>query len=204
MYRNLQKFILASASPRRHQYLLDMGLNFDVYTAAIEEKPFVDEEPVAFVLRMAREKAAAVQTVFNDSWVVSGDTVVCLGNKILGKPVDTEDAVAVLMDLTGKEHRVLTGFCVAHSRRKVEVVQAVCTEVCFAAFTQETARAYVATGECMDKAGAYAIQGIGACLVESIRGSYSNVVGLPLVELLRVLDEQGVIAPAAPFDGRAN
>ena len=204
MYRNLQKIVLASASQRRQQYLLDMGLNFDVFTATIDEKPMPDEEPIAFVLRMAREKAAAVQRLFPDSWVISADTIVSLGDKIFGKPVHIEDAVAHLMTLSGKEHKVLTGFCVAHGSRKVEAVQAVSTAVRFATFTQKMARAYVAAGESMDKAGAYAIQGKGACLVESINGSYTNVVGLPLVELLRVLTEQGVIVAAAPFDRSAD
>ncbi|MBU1568336.1 MAG: septum formation protein Maf [Proteobacteria bacterium] len=197
MYYNSQQIILASASPRRQQYLKDMGLRFSVYTSAIDERPVADEDPVTFVIRMAREKAAAIRESFPDSWIVSGDTVVCLGQRILGKPTGAEDAVDQLMALSGREHCVQTGFCVTHSRRRVEVARSVTTKVRFAPFSEVTARAYVAIGESSDKAGAYAIQGVGACLVQSIEGSYSNVVGLPLCELLQVLQEHGVIEPAS-------
>ncbi|MDK9707450.1 MAG: Maf family protein [Desulforhopalus sp.] len=196
MYHNLAEIVLASASPRRQQYLLDMGLQFRVCTASLLEQPFTDEEPAAFVIRMAREKAAVVRKSCPDAWIISGDTVVCLGRRILGKPEDARDAVKILMDLSGREHQVRTGFCVSHGDKQVEVARSVTTTVRFAAFTEATARAYVATGECLDKAGAYAIQGRGACLVEAIEGSYTNVVGLPLLEVLQVLEENGVIEPA--------
>lgn len=195
MYNNSQQIILASTSPRRQQYLLDLGLTFSVHTAGIDEQPGGDEDPTAFVIRMAREKAAAIREFFPESWIISGDTVVCLGQTILGKPVDPEDAVAQLMALSGREHCVRTGFCVTHGQRRVEVARSVTTKVRFAPFTEVTARAYVATGESSDKAGAYAIQGVGACLVQAIEGSYSNVVGLPLCELLQVLQEHGVVEP---------
>lgn len=172
-----------------------MGLTFSVHTAAIDEQPEVDEDPAAFVIRMAREKAVAIREIFPESWIISGDTVVCLGRRILGKPADAEDAVDQLMALSGREHCVRTGFCVTHSRKSVEVSRSVTTKVRFAPFSEATARAYVATGESFDKAGAYAIQGVGACLVQAIEGSYSNVVGLPLCELLQILRECGVIEP---------
>jgi septum formation protein len=196
MYNNSQQIILASASPRRQQYLQDIGLTFTVHTADIDEQPGADEEPDAFVVRMAREKASAIKKVFPESWIISGDTVVCLGLRILGKPVDAEDAVTQLMALSGREHCVRTGFCVTHGRRRVEIAKAVTTKVQFAPFSELTARAYVSAGESLDKAGAYAIQGVGACLVRSIEGSYSNVVGLPLYEILEVLLEYGVVEPA--------
>ena len=195
MYYNSQQIILASASPRRQQYLQDLGLTFSVRTAAITEQPNEKEDPTAFVKRMAREKAAVVRTSFPEAWIIGGDTIVCLDLRILGKPVDKEDAVVQLMALSGREHSVRTGFCVTHAGRGVEVTQVVVTKVLFAPFSEATARAYVATGESLDKAGAYAIQGKGACLVQSIEGSYSNVVGLPLCELLQVLQEHGVIQP---------
>ncbi len=196
MYYNLQKIILASASPRRQQYLQDMGLSFSVQSAAIAEQPVDNEDPTDFVIRMSREKAAVVRASFPESWIISGDTIVCLGSRILGKPLHKEDAVVQLMALSGREHSVRTGFCVTHAGQGVEVARAVVTKVFFAPFTEATARAYVATGESLDKAGAYAIQGKGACLVQSIEGSYSNVVGLPLCELLQMLQEHGVIQPA--------
>lgn len=200
MYRNTEAIILASGSPRRSHYLQDMGLVFRVRTAAVDERPRADEDPADFVVRMAREKAAAVRAAFPESWIISGDTVVCLGRRILGKPVDTDHAVAQLMALSGVDHQVMTGFCIAHAGRRVEIARSVTTTVRFTTFSEATARAYVATGECLDKAGAYAIQGKGACLVEAIDGSYSNVVGLPLCEVLHVLETLGVIEPFAPDD----
>jgi septum formation protein len=144
---------------------------------------------------MAEEKSAAVSTEFPDAWVISGDTVVCLDDKILGKPADEREAVAQLMALSGREHYVRTAICVAHRSRGVKSVQLVSTKVLFAEFSETVARAYVATGESFDKAGAYGIQGKGIFLVRAIEGSYSNVVGLPLYELMEVLQAYGVIQP---------
>jgi septum formation protein len=198
MYRNRQAIVLASGSPRRQQYLHEMGLDFTVQTGNVEEQPFSGERPEDFVMRMAAEKAGAVSERNPHAWVIGGDTVVCLDKRILGKPADKEEAVAQLMALSGREHLVMTGFCVAHTGNAVKAVRSVTTYVRFARFSQQTAEAYVATGESLDKAGAYGIQGKGACLVESIDGSYSNVVGLPLCELLSVLLEYNVIEPAIP------
>jgi len=195
MYHNNEKIILASGSPRRQQYLKDMGLTFSVQVALIQELPVAGEDPDGFVRRMAQEKAAAVSTEFPDSWIISGDTVVCIGDKILGKPGDEDEAVALLMELSGREHSVKTGFCVTCGIRQVNIVQVVTTKVRFVQFSEKIARAYVATGESLDKAGAYGIQGKGAFLVQVIEGSYSNVVGLPLYELIDVLQAYGVIRP---------
>jgi septum formation protein len=142
---------------------------------------------------MAWEKAVVVSSDFPDSWVISGDTVVCLGDRILGKPADELEAVALLMSLSGREHCVKTGFCVAHRSCEVKIVQSVTTKVHFTEFSESVARAYVATGESLDKAGAYGIQGKGVFLVKAIEGSYSNVVGLPLYELMEVLQANGII-----------
>ncbi|WP_459945413.1 Maf family protein [Desulfocastanea catecholica] len=198
MYHNQDKIILASGSPRRREYLQEMGIRFTVRTAAVDEQPFDQESPQDFVLRMAREKAAVVSADFSDYWVISGDTIVCLGDKILGKPADEREAVALLMNLAGREHCVKTGFCVSHRARGVQIVRLVTTRVFFADFSEAVARAYVAAGESLDKAGAYGIQGRGIFLVKSIEGSYSNVVGLPLYELIEVLLANGVIAPGSP------
>jgi septum formation protein len=197
MYYSKDKIILASGSPRRKQYLQEMGIRFTVRTAAVDEQPFVQEGPEDFVLRMAREKAAAVSTEFSESWVISGDTVVCLGDKILGKPADEREAVALLMTLAGRAHCVKTGFCVTNQSRGVQIVRSVTTRVLFADFSEAVARAYVAAGESLDKAGAYGIQGKGIFLVKSIEGSYSNVVGLPLYELIEVLLIHDIIAPGS-------
>jgi len=196
MYLTQSKLILASGSPRRQHYFKAMGLDFIVRTASVLEQPHEHEKSESFVLRMAREKAAFVSLEFPDSWVVSGDTVVCLGDQILGKPSNEEHAVALLMALSGREHCVKTGFCVAQCSSGVEIAQFVTTKVYFSKFSESVARAYVATGEPLDKAGAYGIQGKGACLVKAIEGSYSNVVGLPLYELTEILLENGVIRPS--------
>jgi len=193
MYRNRDLITLASGSPRRQQYLREMGLDFSVQTASVVEEPIENEEPDAFVLRMAKEKAVSVSLEHPDSWVISGDTVVCLGANILGKPTSEEDAVALLMMLAGKEHTVKTGFSVVRKIDNISVSQVVTTRVNFADYNEAVVRAYVATGESMDKAGAYGIQGKGAVLVKSIVGSYSNVVGLPLHELMEVLLQYGAI-----------
>lgn len=197
MYSNRDELILASGSPRRKQYLKAMGLRFSIRTVSVDETPKPLEHSGDFVRRMAREKAAGVSAEFPHSWVISGDTVVCLGDKILGKPADESEAVGLLLALSGREHFVKTGFCVAHKAHGVEVVQSVTTKVLFAKFSESVARAYVAAGESLDKAGAYGIQGKGVFLVKAIEGSYSNVVGLPLQELIDVLVAHGVIKPEA-------
>ena len=173
-----------------------MGLTFTVRTASIDELPLPGEDPDVFVLRMARDKAAEVSRQFPDVWVISGDTVVCLGRRILGKPTDKEEAVNLLLELSGREHSVKTGFCLVHESRKVMIARSVTTKVRFAQLSRSIVQSYVATGESLDKAGAYGIQGRGGCLVRSIEGSYSNVVGLPLYELLEVLLENGVVEPS--------
>jgi septum formation protein len=196
MYSNRDELILASGSPRRKQYLKAMGLRFSIRTVSVDETPKPLENPEDFVRRMAREKAAGVSSEFPHSWVISGDTVVCLGDKILGKPADEREAVALLMALSGRKHLVKTGFCVAHRSRGVESIGMVTTKVHFADFPESVAHAYVAAGESLDKAGAYGIQGKGIFLVKTIEGSYSNVVGFPLCELIDVLQAHGVIEPA--------
>ncbi len=160
----------------------------------IVEEPLPGEDPEGFVRRMAQEKAFAVGQNFPESWVIGGDTVVCLDTAILGKPADAEDAVVMLMALSGREHLVRSAFCVAHLATATTMVQSVCTRVFFASFPESVARAYVATGEPLDKAGAYGIQGRGAALVTAVEGSYSSVVGLPLAELVRMLLANGIIA----------
>lgn len=194
MYSNRETIILASGSPRRQQYLRELGLDFTVQIASVEERINEGEGPDDFVLRMALEKAEKVSSSASGAWVISGDTIVCLQNDILGKPISERHAVEMLMQLRGREHEVKTGFCVANDRLGIAVNRLVTTRVHFASFTEEVARAYVATGEPFDKAGAYGIQGKGACLVKGIEGSYTNVVGLPLYEVIDVLLKNNVIS----------
>lgn len=197
MFTTIKSLVLASNSPRRQAYFQDLGLKFTVYSADIDEQVGPGEDPEDFVKRMAGEKALAVRHLFPGSWVVAADTVVCLGQTILGKPRDGEDAVAMLMSLAGREHIVRTGFCLSCEEEEIMVVGSVATSVRFADFGVDVARAYAATGEPLDKAGAYGIQGKGAFLVEKIEGSYSNVVGMPLCEVLGELMRRGAIVPLA-------
>lgn len=193
MYRTCQPLILASSSPRRQQFFRDLGLESVVYVPQIDEVPGFGEKPQEFVRRMAREKGCAAAEKFPASWVVSADTVVSMGDRILGKPRDAADAVSMLMLLSGQEHQVQTGFCLACMEKNVMVDRVVCTRVVLRQFTEEVARNYVETREPLDKAGAYGIQDRGAFLVSTIAGSYSNVVGLPLAELVELLEEYRVI-----------
>lgn len=201
IYQARKPLILASASPRRQEYFQALGLDYQTRAADIDETPGPDEQPRAFVRRMALEKARAVMALCPDSWVVAADTVIDFAGSVLGKPRDAADAVAMLMRLSGKEHQVLTGICLGCGHEKVVVVRSVATRVLFAPFSELVARAYVVTGEPLDKAGAYGIQGKGAFLVKEVRGSYSNVVGLPLCELLSILEEHGVVEVAGASSG---
>ena len=196
MFINVEPIILASGSPRRRQYLADAGLAFSVCSAGIDEGRYPEESVENYVVRMAREKAYAARGDARDSWIVSADTVVSKDERILGKPDNEDQAVAQLMVLAGREHQVRTAFCVANFPRAVIYSAVVLTFVRFWDFSEEAARAYVRCGESFDKAGGYGIQGKGSFLVDSVHGSYSNVVGLPMAELLRVLLRHGVIAPA--------
>ena len=181
------KLILASASPRRKSLLQELGLDFEIIEAQVEETPAARESPQEFVLRAACDKAADVSRENVASWVLGADTVVVHAGRILGKPRGAKEAFGVLQNLAGNSHLVLTGFCVMNGIEKISVSRVVSTEVSFYPFSRDIAAAYVATGEPLDKAGAYGIQGSGGFLVEKINGSYSNVVGLPLVEVIEEL-----------------
>jgi septum formation protein len=192
--------ILASASPRRRELLTQAGFSFQVHPAHIPEDPLEDEDPFAYVTRLAREKAEAVfreLTELNGQAgevrldgkslaVLGADTTVTLDNHILGKPEDAADAARMLRLLSGRTHRVITG--VALVTAEGAEVAAEATAVRFLALSEEEIAAYVATGEPMDKAGAYAIQGRAARWIPGIEGCYFNVVGLPLALVSRMLD----------------
>ncbi|MEE4242060.1 MAG: Maf family protein [Desulfopila sp.] len=188
-----EKIVLASASPRRQAYFEKMGIDFDVVAARIDETPFTAEKPVDYVARMARCKYDEVSRRFPHRWVITADTIVFLDTEILGKPVDDEDAIRTLLLLSGKTHTVATAFKLGCSSLDICHEETVETLVRFFHIPAETASAYVATGEPADKAGAYGIQGKGAFLVKEIKGSYSNVVGLPLGEVLAVLSKYGIV-----------
>lgn len=196
-FRTLRPLTLASASPRRQALLAGQGLCFEVCPSPLREPaPELAEAPSDYARRMARLKGEEVAAGRPDQIVISADTIVVLDGRILGKPRDVAHALRMLSDLAGNWHEVITGSCVLHVREKFSKCHAVTTRVRMGPVSSDMLRAYVATGEPMDKAGAYGIQGAGAFLVEEVRGSYTNVVGLPLPEILRVLLELGAIAPA--------
>ncbi|OZB11880.1 MAG: septum formation protein Maf [Marinobacter sp. 34-60-7] len=185
----MAELILASASPRRAELLTQMGVRFDVRPADIDETVADDESPGAYVERLAREKALAVAATQAGAVVLGSDTTVVLDGVILGKPTSAEDAEAMLDRLSGQTHQVMTGIAVVSGQQCCSDV--VVTDVTFRALSREEIRAYVASGEPMDKAGAYGIQGLGGVFVAHLNGSYSSVVGLPLYETARLLSHVG-------------
>lgn len=195
VFKNNSELILASGSPRRKAFLEELGLDFTVVAANIDESPLENEAPGDFVMRAARDKGLVIADQYPDSWVLAADTIVVLGGAILGKPDNIAEAERILLRLAGKGHEVLTGFFLLNSGKGIEVGRVVTTEVVFTSFSEKVARAYVATREPLDKAGAYGIQGQGGCFVKRINGSYSNVVGLPLAELVSELLRHGVVSP---------
>jgi septum formation protein len=195
LFSTNKKLILASASPRRKEMLAKLGLDFKVLAVDIEEVPQSGESPEEFVQRAANEKASGIAANHPDAWVLGADTIVVHEGEILGKPEDAGDALRMLMHLSGQMHTVLTGFCLKREQENISVSRVIGTEVYFSAFAEAIATVYVGTGEPLDKAGAYGIQGSGGCLVEKINGSYSNVVGLPLAETIDELLHYEIIEP---------
>jgi septum formation protein len=182
--------VLASASPRRAEILENLGLPTEVHPARVDESVLPGEEAEEHAERLARAKAAAVAGLAPGRWVLAGDTVVVVDDRILGKPRDEDHAVEMLMALQGRAHRVVSALALVEPGGQVRSgVQS--TTVRFRTFGRSEAAAYAATGEPMDKAGAYGIQGLGAVLVEGVEGDYSGVVGLPVPLLVRLLDEAG-------------
>lgn len=186
MSRKRMAIILASASPRRREFFSQLGLRFRVVAPHIEEDPLPGEPPVAYARRVAVDKAIEVAgQVHPKAVIVAADTIVVLGRRILQKPADAEDARRMLRALSGRRHEVITGVCILGPRRMRTLVAR--TQVFFKKLTAAEIDFYVESGEPMDKAGAYAIQGKGCFMVRAVRGSYTNVVGLPVAELLDTL-----------------
>ena len=184
--------ILASSSPRRRELLTQIGVRFRIQAADIDETPLAGEGAVAYVERMALEKARKVAEDHPQEVVLGSDTSVIFSGEILGKPVNNREAEETLQRLSGQTHQVLSAVAVVKGNR--EKVISVATEVTFRSLSDEEIARYVATGEPADKAGSYGIQGMGAILVAGISGSYSNVVGLPLTETAALLNEFDVPA----------
>jgi septum formation protein len=187
------RLILASQSPRRYDLLSQVNLDVEVIPSKANEDFIEDETPEEHVLRLAEAKAVKIATLYPDRWVLGADTVVTVDHLVLGKPENREESLNMLTQLSGREHRVLTGIFVCHLEKKKQDRLAVQTAVKVKPLTPLEMGWYVQTGEPFDKAGGYAVQGIGAFMIESVHGSYTNVVGLPLCESIQLLDRLGAV-----------
>ncbi len=196
--------ILASGSPRRRDLLQEIGANFEVVVPTIEEAPVNGESPEGLVCRLARDKADEVSALHPNRWVLAADTIVVIDGKVLGKPANRREAENMLATLNARTHVVYTGYAIVRSDRPESTrLRFVKSQVHIRALSPEEISDYVATREPMDKAGSYAIQGIGAGIVEWVSGSYTNVVGLPLCEVARDLKELGIFDFLAEANDRA-
>ena len=187
------RIILASGSPRRRALLGELGLTFEVYKPDADESHSPDENPETLCERLACLKARAGAKVFPDSLVIAADTIVVIDGQVLGKPLDRQDSMRMLRLLQGREHYVFTGLAVCLGEKLLSHAER--TAVKFRPLTESEIHAYAETGEGDDKAGAYAVQGLGSLLIEGINGDYFNVVGLPLCQLGLMLREFGVVLP---------
>jgi len=183
------RLVLASGSPRRAEILRRLSLHFEVDPAHVDERYVESEYPGAYAERLAREKAITVARRHPGATVIGSDTVVVLGKEVLGKPGDERGAVEMLCRLSGRVHQVHTGVAVVFGEDVVSALERV--RVHFRELTRTECEEYVATGEPLDKAGAYGIQGYGGALVERIEGDFFAVMGLPIVRTLRLLEEAG-------------
>lgn len=191
--------ILASASPRRRELLASSGLIFDIVPAAVDEQPQPGERPEAYVRRLALMKAETVARSSPQAVVLGADTIVSIDHLLLGKPSTLDEARQMLCHLSGRVHQVFTGVAVLPAERTASprnqcLVDVTISRVRMRRLTAPTLDWYLATGEPMDKAGAYAVQGLGAALIEWVEGSYTNVVGLPLTQTLALLQQVGIVA----------
>ena len=186
------KLILASASPRRRELLASIGLDFDVIPSDVPEVHQEGEAPEEYVARLSRDKARVVAERNRSRWVIAADTVVMIGERLLEKPSDAADAIRMLSTIAGKTHTVYTGVTLEHAGDGYSETRVAESDVRMLPLSEEDTAWYVATGEPLDKAGAYAVQGRGAMFIESIHGSYTNVVGLPLATLFQMLRRAGI------------
>jgi septum formation protein len=189
-----KKLILASRSPRRSELLRSLGLEFEVSPSRVEEITDPQLSPEDNACKVARDKARWVAQRYPGCYVLGADTMVVLGREIIGQPANEEDAARILFKLAGKQHRVITGVVLITPEAE-EFETAVVSMVSIKSVSENEIRSYIATGEPMDKAGAYAIQGEGSFLIESREGSWSNIVGLPLEALSDMLHQAGFPVP---------
>lgn len=186
------RLILASQSPRRRELLASIGLEFDVMPSDIPEVRGDGESPEEYVARLSREKASVIAERHQDRWIVAADTTVLYGDELLEKPADEADARRMLATIAGRTHTVYSGVTLMNHDRGYRETRVAESEVRMIAMTDAEIAWYAATGEPLDKAGAYAVQGIGSMFIDSIHGSYTNVVGLPLALLYEMLKRAGI------------
>jgi len=186
-------FILASASPRRQELLQSVGLKFKTIPAHVNEEYIAGENPREHVKRLALDKALAIAHKYPDAWVLGADTIVVIDGMILGKPKNKSQAQKMLEKLSGREHKVFTGFTLAQVASKVSKTKVIQSAVRFKTISPEEMEWYISCDEPYDKAGGYAVQGKGAYFIKAIRGSYTNVIGLPLCEVLKELKSLATI-----------
>jgi len=187
------KIILASKSPRRRDLLEQLGLNIKIVPSQTDETLVSMQNPEKYVKKLSFLKANNTALFYPDDWVIGADTIVVVSDQILGKPRSKTDAIAMLNKLNNCEHSVFTGFSIVNQKKKIIITQSIETKVFFKCLSREEIKWYVSTGEPFDKAGSYAIQGIGTFLVKRISGSYSNVVGLPVCEVIEILINLNII-----------
>jgi len=192
-FLNAENIILASKSPRRKKLLEQAGIKIKITPSNVDETLVSIKNPKLHVKELCRLKAENIADLYPDSWIIGADTIVVIQDRILGKPQSTSDAVYMLNLLNNHVHKVYTAFCIMNQQNKVCVVKSVETSVFFKFLTDKEIHWYINTGEPFDKAGAYGIQGTGAFLVKQISGSYSNVVGLPICEVIETLMQLKVI-----------
>lgn len=186
--------ILASESVRRVDILRTLGIPFSIIPPDVDESRRPDEPSKEYVLRISYDKAHKVGKLFPDKWVIGADTIVVYKNKTLGKPKNEKDAFTMLKTLGGKWHKVITGFCVLNISQKITYRDAVETRVFMKNMQDHEIMRYIGTSEPLDKAGSYAVQGRAGYMVKEIKGSYTNVVGLPICEVAEVLLSLGVLS----------
>ena len=193
MYKT-KKIILASASPRRKEILERTGLKFMVDASDYEEDLSMRMPARRLARFLSCEKAKAVAKRYKNAIIIAADTIIYFEDKVFGKPHNVRDAKRMLNILNGKHHSVITGFTIMDSRERLSISRSVVTKVYFNKITRKWIEEYVRTGEPLDKAGAYAIQGLGAAIVKKIEGDYNNVVGLPVDALMKALRKFGIYA----------
>jgi septum formation protein len=187
--------ILASQSPRRKYLLEQVGLEFKIVPSQVDEQYVSGTSPENLVKNLAEAKAKEVAASFPEHWIIGADTIVLIDGRILGKPDSVESAREMIQQLNGKRHQVLTGYAICNTAKNTSIIDMERTNVYFKLLSQAEIEWYLHTDEPFDKAGAYAIQGLGMFLVKHIKGSYTNVVGLPVCEVLDHLYQAGVIEP---------